>query len=749
MKILAKSNPKVTLKEHIDDALQIIPELRHAFERIDELVNAKEFWELLKYCIIFHDIGKAHKDFQKLLRNDINDWNNQRHELFSLPFIWMQDLPKKDYIYYTVAGHHKDIDTLWQKMREYENKESDEFDLDLDLTTTENLSFEEAFSKNIPVSQVNTLLSSYSIGNKTLINHDPSERLASYKRNGLNEKIDYFELMLLSGAFKQCDHLASAGINKLKRIEVNDFDYLDEFQFYNHQKEARETIGNAILTAPTGAGKTETALLWLRNQIRNKGNARIFYILPYTASINAMYGRLDEKIPDKIGILHGKVSSFIDNKFEDDDLVNEQRFKELKEQFKTLEIPFKVTTPFQLLKNLFGLKGFDKGIFEWVGGYFVFDEIHAYNPNVFAQIIVLLEYATKFLNSSTFIMTATLPGFLKKELKQAIGNNNTINASTKLYEKFNRHRILTKPGKLSDNINVIQADIDKGSKVLVVCNTVKQAQEAYNKLNSNSKILLHSSFNNSDRMQIEKELIKDNKKVLVGTQAIEVSLDIDFDVIYTELAPFDALIQRFGRVNRKMTKGLSACIVFEDRNESDKYIYQNEEIVQRTLDVIKNIEIKHNGILKEIELQKLIDTVYPEWQESEYLEFIKTKELLQYYIENELKPFVHSKNQEEDFYNQFDGIKVLPAELFEKYQELIEANKFIKAENLKVQIRERKFYGLLYNESIKQEHAIFELNNSKRLKNQKLWVIEKKYDKELGLLMDYDKSMDIEGNQCL
>lgn len=747
MDILAKSNPEKTLKEHIDDALQIVPELKESFERLDELVDAKEFWRLLEYCIIFHDIGKAHKDFQKLLKNDSNEWNNQRHELFSLPFIWGLELPKKEYIYYTVAGHHKDIDTLLQKLREYENKKSDEFDLDLELTTTKNLSFEEAFNKNIPLNQVNTLLSSYSINNKTLINHEPSEQIASYKINRSHEKIDYFELMLLSGAFKQCDHLASAGINKLKRIEVNDFKYLDEFQFYDHQKEASETIGNAILTAPTGSGKTETALLWLRNQINNKGNARIFYILPYTASINAMYGRLDEKIPDKIGMLHGKVTSFLDNKFEDDDLINEQKVKEIKEQFKSLEIPFKVTTPFQLLKNLFGLKGFEKGIFEWVGGYFVFDEIHAYNPNVFAQIIVLLEYATKFLHSSTFIMTATLPHFLKKEIKQIIGNNNTIHASTELYEKFNRHKIYTKPGKLGDNIDVIQADIDKGSKVLVVCNTVKQAQIAYNTLRSNSKILLHSSFNNSDRMQIEKELFKDNKRVLVGTQAIEVSLDIDFDVIYTEPAPFDALIQRFGRVNRKMTKGLSDCIVFEDRNESDKYIYQNEKIIHKTLDVLKNVENKNNGILKEIELQKLIDIVYPEWQESEYLEFIKTKELLQYYIENELKPFVHSKSQEEDFYKQFDGIKVLPAKFYKKYQEYLEYNRFIKAENLKVQVRERRFYGLLHNDSIKQEHAYYESGNSKTVKNQKVWVIEKKYDDELGLLMDEDDNIDVEENQ--
>src|SRR5690606_9862873 len=143
--------------------------------------------------------------------------------------------------------------------------------------------------------------------------------------------------------------------------------------------------------------KTESSLLWLQNQLKTNGNGRVFYILPFTASINAMYERLVKNIPNKVGLLHGKLSAFIEAKFENDDMVDEKLKQEIKEQYKTHVTPLKIVTPFQLLKNIFAIKGFEKGLFEWAGGYFIFDEIHAYNPKVFAQIISLLKFATKYL----------------------------------------------------------------------------------------------------------------------------------------------------------------------------------------------------------------------------------------------------------------------------------------------------------------------------------------------------------------
>jgi len=738
MELLAKSNPPQTLKEHIDDALKMEEILKVSFPNIQKTGCSDNFWELLRTCIVFHDLGKAHNDFQKLLLGQSHKWKRQRHELFSLPFIQSLDDKEKELIYFVIAGHHKDFETLIRNIESYGS--DDDFGLDLE-GTEEVITFEEGFKNNVSVDKVLDLLKFYGFELKSPVIHNPKKQLRQFIKKHFEDKNEQIRWLLLAGAFKQCDHLASAGVETILNLKVNDFQYLFEsdYEFYEHQKEACSLVGNAILTAPTGSGKTETSLLWLQNQLKTQGNGRVFYILPFTASINAMYERLEKDIPDKMGLLHGKLSAFIEAKFENDDLVDEKRKKEIKEQYKTLITPLKIVTPFQLLKNIFALKGFEKGLFEWAGGYFIFDEIHAYNPKVFAQIISLLKFATKYLGVKALIMTATLPSFLRKELESAIRNYTSVSASQRLYKEFDRHRIIVREGLLNNNLKLIQESLDNCKKVLVVCNTVKQAQTVFEAIDCQKKVLLHSAFNANDRSTKEKTLFNDNINLLVGTQAIEVSLNIDYDIIFTEPAPLDALIQRFGRVNRKRKREICDCIVFEERNKADKFIYQNEKVIGRTLQILKEREKIDAGIIKEAELQQMIDFVYPNWDKEDKEEFDKITFLLDNFINNEMKPFIYNQKQEEDFYEQFDGVKVLPAIFLEDYRNYLEQNKFIKAENLKVQISSKRFNALIHNEGIDVQTEFFESIKSHKLLEQKVFVISRKYDDELGLQLDIEE----------
>lgn len=749
MEILAKSNPPTSLKQHINDGITVYKELKKSFTGLSKIVDNENFWGLLKIAIIFHDLGKAHKEFQNLLLGKSADWKQQRHELFSLPFVKALGIKNKDLLYYVVAGHHKDFENLVYHLKNY-GSSADDFGLDLG-GAEEIITFEKEFIDKLPINSVLELLKSFGFEINKPIVHNPIDELQQFIAKGSENKPQHIMLLLLAGAFKHCDHLSSAGISQIHSLIPDDFKYLYEsdFDFYNHQKEACDLEGNAILTAPTGSGKTETSLLWLQNQIKENCSGRVFYVLPFTASINAMYERLSEKIPEKTGLLHGKLSAFIEAKFEEDDIVDEERKVQIKEQFKTLITPFKVVTPFQLLKNVFSLKGFEKGIFEWAGGYFIFDEIHAYNPQVFAQIVTLLQFATKYLNVKVFIMTATLPTFLRKELRNAIGDHSIISASKDLYDSFDRHRIIIRSGKLTENIELIQKYLDKDKKVLLVCNTVKQAQIVYEKLQVNSKVLLHSSFNASDRNRKEKMLLSDDVKLLVGTQAIEVSLDIDYDMIFTEPAPLDALIQRFGRVNRKRKKGISECFVFEERNDADKYIYKNKGIIERTIEILKEKQKVNSGIIKERDLQEMINFVYPNWDEEDKSEFDKIHHLLSRYIENEMKPFIYNPKQEEDFYKQFDGVKVLPICNLDKYKSYIDNNKYIKAESLKVQISTKRFLSLIQKEEIQKEYFIIEDSKTKKAKENFVYVVYKKYNSELGLLIDQSENRGFNVNQLL
>lgn len=744
--ILAKSEPPVSLKKHIDECLRVYESLRKAFTRLP-LSDTIRFWNLLRLGIIFHDLGKTHSEFQKILSGKRANWYHQRHELFSVPFINQQDLSEEDKLLLKliVAGHHKDFNFLFDFIQcSYMSGEdmfsfSEDGKLEWDEETGKlNAGFIKSFLKDYGVSLSSTSLT------------PPFTEIKEYSRKPVNTaNINFQDLLLAAGALKQCDHSASAGIFKVNILEEKHFNFLYNTKWgtYFHQKKASETIGNIVLTAPTGSGKTEASLMWLHRQLKEMGQGRTFYILPYTASINAMFERLDEKMQGNneiVGVVHGKLSEYIESRFEKEEysVKNENLKRELKESYRALVPPLKVATPFQLLKSIFGLKGFEKGIFEMSGGYFIFDEIHAYDPDVTAQIKVLIEFATRFLNVNICLMTATLPTFLKKEFAGAIGTFTEISADAALYQSFIRHRIKVAEGLCSDHIADIQQRLDEGDKVLLVCNTVKQAQTIYNSLNASKKVLLHSAFNGVDRNKKETELKSEKVNLLVGTQAIEVSLDIDYDVIFTEPAPFDALLQRFGRVNRHRVNGQYRppcdCIVFSERNEVDKYIYKNEEIINRTIEALHKIESQNSGIVAEIDLQKHIDQVYPDWSAKDKEVFDRVYTHLKADVMENLAPFIYDSHREEEFEKQFDGVKVLPSTLEDDYRALLENNKFIKAEGLKVSISKQRFASLIAKEGIHRDVSAFQLLRKNVIKEQAYYVINRKYDNNLGLQIDLE-----------
>lgn len=762
IEILAKSEPQLTIEEHIEDCLKIHGFLKVQFADIVKIPNIpKEFWDYVRICMIFHDLGKSHKEFQNLLRGELHKWKSQRHELFSLPFFnayyGIEDKTIKHLMALAIAGHHKDFEKLFSRyINGFYQDESPSDGLELDLGTAESVTFASEFKK-VDSNAIKTLLrEKYSIDlNRKITVENQLGIIPKYSYKGVNiHNSNYLFLVLLFGAIKNCDHLGSARVQNITPVQLADFNFLIEYQnnlkiksldFYQHQKDCSHTLGNVILTAPTGSGKTESAFLWIRKHFEENQKGRIFYILPFTASINAMFERLSAVIEDgKVGMLHGKLSAYLNNYFEEHQYshsTKKEAIDELKHKFKYVTTPIKICTPFQLLKHIFGLKGFEQGLFEWTNGYLIFDEIHAYDAKTFAQIKVLLEFATKYLNVKVIVMTATLPQFLRKEIELAIGVFTPINADQKLFYAFKRHQVVLKDGLLENNLDIIKADLKVGKKVLVVCNTVAQSQKIFAELKNdvNKSVLLHGSFNGTDRNKHEQTLLLSEKSteigdvnLLVGTQAIEVSLDIDFDVIYTEPAPIDALLQRFGRVNRKRGKGISKCYVFKENNKSDFYIY-DKEVITRTLEVFEKSE--NNGIVDESILQSYIDFVYPYWTVEQEKDFKMVYETMTATLDL-LIPLVHSKKTEDDFYKQFDGAKVLPQIFKSQFENYLRNFDFINAENLKVSIKKNRFGQWLSEDYLRKESFAFEKNKKGDLLKIDYFITNKVYDSDLGLFKD-------------
>jgi CRISPR-associated endonuclease/helicase Cas3 len=743
--LLAKSDPPYTLKSHIEDGLRIAKNLQTAFPSTPEISELENFWKWLEVAIVFHDLGKGHSEFQRLLRRDPkNDWRWQRHELFSLPFAAALAIGEieKDLLLRVIAGHHWTYKELTEHIsNEYEDPEFFEVEFSK-VDTNKVLKVVESFG-DFQMQEVKCL--------------QPKKVVQRYVREQLDGNIQQRKkLLLLTGAFKHCDHLSSAFVESIEVLEERHFNFLEKKRkdlqtkgadFYKHQMDAAQRVGSVILTAPTGAGKTETALLWLQKQLETTGQGRVFYTLPFTASINAMFERLSKQNPDGmgesvVGMLHGNLNAFLYERFfaeAGNAFILKDKIKSVTKTFRTLQTPLKITTPFQLLKHLFTLSGFEKGIFEWVGGYFIFDEIHAYNPSVLAQIAALLRFTIREMGAKVLIMTATLPSFLKRIFHE-LAQFDEIKAEPKLYEEFRRHRIKVVEGEIIGQENIILKELQAGKKVLVVCNTVLRAQEIYGKLKKDFKgdtLLLHGGFNGEDRMAIERQLQEQEPALLNGTQAIEVSLDIDYDMIFTELAPLDALLQRFGRVNRKREKPPCPCYVFSERNPKDRFIYSIPEVIENTLNALYQIEGKNGGIVSEAELQEKIDEVYPDFTPEVREEFDSTLKFLEEAIEM-IYPMESSDQREEEFYAQFDGLKVLPVACVQEYRRRLETFDFIGAELLKVGIRKCNYARWKNEDILIRDQFAFSHPHKPKAKPVivSYFILRLPYSKDLGLEKD-------------
>ena len=475
-----------------------------------------------------------------------------------------------------------------------------------------------------------------------------------------------------------------------------------------------------MLSAPTGSGKTEAAMLWSDANESESLGRRVFYVLPYTASINAMYDRLLNLVSeDRIGLLHGKANYFlyrsmVDREYTPGDAGIETR----RTQNLTRKIcrPYKVLTPFQLLKAFFGMRGFEMQFAEMAGGLFIFDEIHAYDPHTTALILTMVEKLRRDYGSQFCIMTATMPRFLKEMFVGAIGETAEVEMSSEKRDQFTRHRVRLVDGAIIDTIPEIIERLEGGERILVVCNTVKQAQTVFERLrpNATNPQLLHSRFILRDRERIERELV--DADLLVGTQAVEVSLDIDFDVLFTEPAPIDALIQRFGRVNRRGEKDICDVCICHEGGENDKYIYSTER-VQRTLDAFAEVDI-----LYESQVQNLIDTVYGDgYDPKEQEKFNNARTLFNRHLQN-VVPFIEDTSGREEFNGLFKSVEVVPSDYESEFLEHIEAKEFYEAMAYIASITQQQFMRL------RQEGQLY--------KQKEQWFVRVRYDSERGLALD-------------
>jgi len=692
MTILAK--PDQTLEEHLQEVIEVLRSLRECYSFIPEICRTSDFWQILFLSALLHDFGKSAEGFQKVLksvqmnvpREQITPWN-YRHEFLSAGIAKsLKNGGLDDRIILAIITHHKDMKYLKKYMftmnrasarkRFSEKKEEISEKTKKDLVTLFNrliLANQDILGNNITIEY-----------DEFISVEDPSDKIREFakkSRIGFDE-IEWKQLIFLKGLLTAADHLASAGYTKVPyKAPLNKiFNYKE---FWRHQIAIGKVNGSCCLLAPTGTGKTESAFIWANNNCDKNRGTRIFYVLPFTASINAMYRRILGKLNDKSGdifvsMLHHRSHYFL-HKYhsEDEKYLGNINSGVARDLTRKVYAPVKVMTPFQILKSLFSVKGYEQRLTEITRGLIIFDEIHLYDVNLIGFILEMIKFLAEKFEVRFLFMSATFPDHLIGLLRSIIPDLELVFASDELKGVLTRHQIFIHQTTMENQFNRIKQEIKDGKKVLVVCNTVKNAQIAYRELGKNvspeKKALIHGRFILRDREEQERNAA--DKFLLVGTQAIEVSLNISFDVIYTELAPIDALVQRFGRVNRKgvipplekVSISPKPVHIVTEGSKYDSLIY-SREILQKTLNTIKDYNCQ---VLDEKKVSSLVNEVYKDgYGEEEEKELNKIRQSARRLF-NGIIPL---EDGGEEFDNLISGIQGIPLCYLNDYLETVQNN---------------------------------------------------------------------------
>lgn len=597
------AKPDKTIEEHNQDLLErayILKEYGYINDHLYQL--------LCKACF-YHDLGKVNAEFQKRVRAigkriPFDEEKEVPHNILSMYFVDKDEFMDVQEYYKMLfaVGYHHNYGSVFYIIKE--NKEL-----------------------------INQLLDGFPIN---------KEARKPTTKNKIMKIQEEPEAILLKGLLHRCDYSASAeypieyrndfleqklemllqswrskSVQKDRKIDWNALQHF----CMDHQEE------NIIVVAQTGMGKTEASLLWA-------GNHKIMYILPIKTAINAMYDRirskilLDEKVDERLALLHSESLEYYMKQKEEEDKIVEYSAKS-----KQWSMPLTISTMDQVFDFVFKYQTYELKLATLSYCKVVVDEIQMYGPDLLAYLIAGLEAIHK-MGGKIAIVTATLPPFVKELLTKKI----PFKTDVFIEDNEKRHHVKLIEERINgdDILKLYQNNKQEGkaNKILVVCNTVKEAQQIYGdlkkQLGEEEEVLhlLHSRYTKEDRSRLEGEIMEAGKtygadglqldhrnEIWVSTSLVEASLDIDFDYLFTELQDLNSLFQRLGRCNRKAKKDVTQtnCFIYTEINPgliSGRDSFIDPCIYELSKEALLSQETRFEGIVSEQQKIELLERYF-------------------------------------------------------------------------------------------------------------------------------------------
>lgn len=541
---------------------------------------SKECQRVAELAAFLHDLGKANDHFQSAVRHQTDAKQILRHEFVSGVIAWylkpwlMQSYSEQEYAAALVAAashhlklnqedrfgelrdrmsfylltEHKDFKKLtnwWSKWNQQptlmtypQAKSYTQNDLIELQRTIGRFKNKAQFIKEIK--QVKSLLiAADAIGSAFCTTGKPQSVIDTIKG-------------LFKGSYLTREDVSSIIETRLQGGKPRDFQL----------SLGKTTTRVTLVEAGCGTGKTLGAYYWAKTHAIDK---KLIFCYPTTGT--ATEGFLD--------YLHGNINAFLCHsraEIDLDILTTNEPNSELGEtdpvnliyaQLSAFEswtskvIACTVDTVLGLIAHSRKSHYMSPTIFQ---SAIVFDEVHSYDDRMF---LALLEFMKSYPTLPILLMSASVLPWQKEAITSLL--NNMGETLTCLGTSCDKPRY-----RLSLNGNPFDGLANhKESKVLWVCNTVKEAVETYKKLEQMgfNCLLYHSRFRYKDRVKHHKEVIsafgKPGGFVAVTTQVAEMSLDLSADLLVSQLAPPASLIQRLGRLNRKYTNSVKEAVFYK------------------------------------------------------------------------------------------------------------------------------------------------------------------------------------------
>ncbi|MDI9623608.1 MAG: CRISPR-associated helicase Cas3' [Candidatus Aenigmatarchaeota archaeon] len=571
-----------------------------------------------------------------------------------------------------------------------------------------------------------------------------------------NPRLEDHDFLVLLGLLRRSDYSASANVpieSYTPRIFLDIEDNLEKR--IPREKLWQEVLldkidpgDSLVLVAPTGSGKTEFAILWAA-----KNNRKLIYTLPLRVALNDLFIRFRNREngyfnASNVDILHS--TAFIEYMDE------EKRGKSIDldkmlTSARLLASPVLLTTPDQVFLTSLNYYGSDKIISIYPFSSFIIDEVQTYNEEM-AAIIIKTVNIIRELGGKVMIMTATFPPYFEKFFKDF----NFVDVKDhglhvkNLDLKRHKIRVIDKPLFVEgDNgLEIYEESEDEIKKILkandknffIVVNNVGKAIRLYEILNEDypNVYLLHSRILEVEKdrrlKEIKRKVESEEKVIVVSTQIIEASVDLDFDMMITEISTIDSQIQRWGRIHRNRNTDYQEdepnIVIFTGKVENGDLKIDNgtmriydKKVVEKTREVLK----EHEGETFDYTFERnLISEVF-----KRKIEGLTLKKHYENKIENILRDLeyftVEKKSQAQLLFRKIAGIKIIIPDIV------------IQDSNNKIQ----EIFGECIKEGVKTWKKIIEKIEEKTGKKVDIWSLKKLlYEYSINMPVYYEEKSD-------